>query len=204
MTDLDLGRNVDQVRNPTDNTQTDSTPAEDEAEVAAEVATDTDRGLDLDLTPRQPAGPPVGGRTVRSRLRNWLMLGAIGAVLVFVLYQAITSARVYFYNVDEAIALREETGDQTIRMQGTVLEDQGVDEFGNLLFTMTFGGEVAQVIHSGDEPSNLFAEGEKVVAEGRWDGDVFLSHQVVIKHSEEYIEDNGDRLEYEVELPDNP
>lgn len=156
---------------------------------------------DLDLTPREPAGAPTPGSRRKARLRNWLIMGVIGAVLAFVLIQAITSARVYFYNVDEAIALRAETGDATIRMQGTVLEDNGVDGDGALRFTMIFAGETAQVRHTGDEPSNLFAVGEKVVAEGKWDGEVFQSHQVVIKHSEEYIEDNGERLEYEVEIP---
>ncbi|MEL7207487.1 MAG: cytochrome c maturation protein CcmE [Actinomycetota bacterium] len=156
---------------------------------------------DLDLTPREPAGAPGPRARRQARLRNWLILGAVGAVLAFVLFQAITSARVYFYNVDEAIALRAETGSSTIRMQGTVLSDDGVDPDGALRFTMIFAGETAEVRHTGDEPSNLFAEGEKVVAEGHWDGNLFQSHQVVIKHSEEYIEDNGERLEYEVEMP---
>ena len=95
------------------------------------------------------------------------------------------------------------TGTNTIRMQGTVLEDLGVDPDGALRFTIVFGGEVAEIRHTGDEPSNLFAEGEKVVTEGHWEGEIFQSHQVVIKHDEEYIEDNGDRLEYEPELPDD-
>lgn len=156
---------------------------------------------ELDLTPREPAGPPAPGRRGKARLRNGLILGVVGAALVFVMFQAITSARVYFYNVDEAVALRADTGESTIRMQGTVLEDNGVDTDGALLFTMIFAGETADVRHVGDEPSNLFAVGEKVVAEGAWDGELFESHQVVIKHSEEYIEDNGDRLEYEVDVP---
>lgn len=157
---------------------------------------------DIDLTPREPAGAPSPRTRRKARLRNGLIMGTVGAVLAFVLFQAITSARVYFYNVDEAVALRDETGDATIRMQGTVLEEDGVDESGALQFTVIFAGVTANIRHTGDEPSNLFAVGEKVVAEGQWQGDVFQSHQVVIKHSEEYIEDNGDRLEYEVELPE--
>ncbi|MEM9132534.1 MAG: cytochrome c maturation protein CcmE [Actinomycetota bacterium] len=162
---------------------------------------DLDPDLDLDLTPLAPAGAPDPTRRAKARLRNGLIMTVMAGVMGFVLYQAITSARVYFYNVDEAIALREETGDQTIRMQGTVLSEDGVDAEGNLLFTLIFAGETAEVRHTGDEPSNLFAVGEKVVAEGKWEGETFVSHQVVIKHSEEYIEDNGDRLDYEVDLP---
>lgn len=164
--------------------------------------TDVDNDdLDLDLTPLEPAGAPDPTRRAKARIRNGLITAVMAGVLGFVLYQAITSARVFFYNVDEAIALREETGDATIRMQGTVLTENGVDADGALLFTMIFAGETADVRHTGDEPSTLFAIGEKVVAEGKWDGELFQSHQVVIKHSEEYIEDNGDRLDYEVDLP---
>ena len=153
---------------------------------------------DLDLTPREPDGGP-GKRRRSASIRNLAIMSVIGVVLAFVLYQAIVSARVFFYNVDEAVELRDELGDDTFRMQGTVVEERGVDEVGALLFTIAFGGETAEIRHTGDEPSNLFAEGEKVVVQGHWDGDVFLSHQILVKHDEQYVEDNPDRIEYELE-----
>ncbi len=156
---------------------------------------------DLDLTPREPAAGSTRSRT--AGVRNLAIVVLVLAVLGFVLFQALTSARVFFYNVDEAVALRAETGEQVIRMQGTVLEDRGVDTDGALQFTMAFAGVTTDVSHNGDEPSNLFAIGEKVVVEGQWDGTTFVSHQILVKHSEEYVEDNGERLEYEVELPDD-
>ena len=144
--------------------------------------------------------PGDSGRRRRSAsIRNLLIIGVIGAVLVFVLYQAITSARVFFYNVDEAIERQVELGDDTFRMQGTVLSEDGVDTFGALQFTVGFNGETAAVRHTGDEPTNLFAVGEKVVVQGHWEGDVFQSHQILVKHSEEYVEDNPDRVSYELE-----
>ena len=152
---------------------------------------------ELDLTPREPEG-----RSTRSRggaLRNVLIVGVIAVVLGFILYQALTSARVFFYNVDEAIERRPELVDQTFRMQGTVLSEDGLDGSGALLFTVGFADATAEVRHVGDEPSGLFEPGEKVLVEGRWDGDVFRSHQVLVKHSEEYVEDNPDRLEYELD-----
>lgn len=153
---------------------------------------------ELDLTPRDPSGESRGtGR--KGSIRNMLIMGTIGLVLVAVLYQALTSARVFFYNVDEAIERRTELEDRNFRMQGTITDDHGVDETGALLFTIAFDDATADVRHIGDEPSNLFAQGEKVVVEGSWDGDVFRSHQVLVKHSEEYIEDNPDRLEYELD-----
>ena len=153
---------------------------------------------DLDLTPREPDEGSVkrsGGRS----LRNIAVVLGFVAVLGFVLYQALSSARVFFYNVDEAIAQRDELQDATFRMQGTVVSEEAVDPAGALVFTVAFGGETAEVHHVGDEPSGLFEEGEQVVVEGRWDGEVFRSHQILVKHSEEYIEDNPDRVDYELD-----
>lgn len=153
---------------------------------------------ELDLTPHEPGGSePKGGRS--ASVRNIAIMGIIGLVLVFVLYQAISSARVFFLNVDEAVAQQADLGTQTFRMQGTVVSESGVDDVGALVFVVAFDDAKAEVRHTGDEPSNLFGIGEKVVVQGHWEGDVFQSHQIVIKHSEEYIEDNPDRLDYELD-----
>lgn len=148
---------------------------------------------ELDLTPQSPE--PVRRRS----WRNWLIVGALVAVAGFVLYQALTSARVFFYNVDEAVANRDELGDDTFRMQGTVIDEPSVAGDGALVFTVSFGGAEAQVRHVGDEPSDLFAQGERVVTEGHWEGETFRSTQVLVKHSETYVEENPDRVDYELD-----
>ena len=149
---------------------------------------------ELDLTP-QPSQPAAGGRS----LRNWIIMGVFGLVAGFVLFQALTSARVFFLNVDEAIAQRASLGADTFRMQGTVVSEPESGDGGALMFTVSFGGEDATVRHIGDEPSNLFRLGEQVVAEGHWEGQTFQSSQIVVKHSEEYIEVNPDRVDYELD-----
>jgi cytochrome c-type biogenesis protein CcmE len=129
-------------------------------------------------------------------------MGALALVAAFVLYQALTSARVFFLNVDEAVAQRAELGDDTFKIQGTVTTEPTADSDGALLFTIAFGGAEADVRHIGDEPSSLFRVGEPVVADGHWEGDVFVSSLLAVKHSEEYIEDNGDRVDYELDQAD--
>ena len=153
---------------------------------------------ELDLTPRDP-GEVSRSVGRRRSLRNLVIVGGLTLVLAFVLYQALTSARVFFYNVDEAVERRGELVDQTFRMQGTVVSEPDIDGSGALRFTMAFGDAAAEVRHTGDEPSGLFDTGEKVLVEGRWEGEVFHSHQILVKHSEEYVEDNPERLDYEVE-----
>lgn len=147
---------------------------------------------DLDLTPRDA---PTGGS---GSFRNWLIIGALVVVACFVLFQALTSARVYFLNVDEAVAQRPDLGDDTFNMQGTVVSEP-LSSGDAMRFTMTFGGENAEVVHIGAEPTDLFKVGEQVVAKGHWEGGEFISNQLLVKHSESYVEDNPDRLNYELD-----
>lgn len=148
---------------------------------------------ELDLTPQSPQ--PAGRRS----WRNWLIMGGFALVAGVVLFQALTSARVFFLNVDEAVERRASLGDDTFRMQGTVVTQPETGDGGSLVFTIAFGGEEAEVRHVGDEPSNLFRFGERIIAEGSWDGQQFESKQIVVKHSEEYVEENPDRVDYELE-----
>lgn len=151
---------------------------------------------DLDLTPSGPRRPVRTG--VRS-WRNWVISIALVAVGGFVLYQALTTATVYFLNVDEALAQRDELGDDTFNLQGTVTSAPVTEADGSMVFTVSFGGASTTVRHVGDEPSGLFKKGERVVAKGRWAGSFFRSDQVLVKHTEEYVEDNPDRLDYELD-----
>jgi cytochrome c-type biogenesis protein CcmE len=145
----------------------------------------------VELTPR-PAP------ATRRRRSPWAY-GVLVAVLLglgLVVYQGLTSASLYFYNADEAVAQRDDLGDKRFRLQGTVLgetiesTDDGVD------FTVAFNGVQVDVHHDGDPPE-LFQAGIPVVLEGRWaaTGDVFASDTIRVKHSEQYEADNGDRLD---------
>jgi len=149
---------------------------------------------ELDLTP-SPSQPAPKGRS----WRNWIIMAVFTIAAAAVLYQALTSARVFFLNVDEAIEQRDTLGEETFRMQGTVVSEPATAPEGSLVFTVSYGGADAEVRHVGDEPSNLFKLGEQVVAEGHWEGDTFESSQILVKHSEEYVEDNPDRVDYRLE-----
>ena len=147
---------------------------------------------ELDLTPTPAAVDPAPAKPQR-KLRNWLIMGVFAGALGLILFQALTSARVFFYNVDEAVADRTELGERTFRLQGTVVEEPVEDANGALVFTVGHNGVQALVRHVGEEPTDLFEVGIPVVAEGRWDGDAFESQQLLVKHSESYVADNDDR-----------
>lgn len=146
-------------------------------------------GSDLDLTPR-PAALATSGRT---KVRNRLIVGGIALVLGFVLFQALTSASEFYYNVDEAVADRSDLGDDTFRMQGVVVSEPLKGDDGVITFRVSFGDVDAEIRHIGEEPTDLFELGIPVVMKGHWAGSVFESEQILIKHSETYIAENGDR-----------
>jgi cytochrome c-type biogenesis protein CcmE len=121
-----------------------------------------------------------------------LVLVGIGVVA----YQALSSASLYFYNADEAVAQRADLGDQRFRLQGSVLDDVEPTASGGVTFTVKYDGVEVDVEHAGDPPE-LFEPGIPVVLEGRWasSGDTFESDRILVKHSEEYQAENGDRLD---------
>ena len=148
---------------------------------------------ELDLTPATSAAEPEAVRAPRRKWRNRLIVAVFVGALSLLLFQALTSARVFFYNVDEAVADRAELADRTFRLQGTVVDEPIEDASGALVFTVGYNGVQATVRHVGEEPTDLFEVGIPVVAEGRWDGDTFESQQLLVKHSEAYVADNDDR-----------
>ncbi len=141
---------------------------------------------DLDLTPQST----VHVKGSHSKGRNRLIVGTLVLVLGFVLFKALTSASVFFYNVDEAVAEQAELGERTFRMQGVVVSEPVKDTTGVITFGVSFNDVDAQIRHIGEEPTDLFEIGMPVVIEGHWDGRVFESTQILVKHSETYIADN--------------
>ena len=161
----------------------------------------------MELSPRTAPGDP-GAVAPRRRRSPWayaalvLVLAGIGVVA----YQALSSASLYFYNADEAVEQRAALGDRRFRLQGLVVTD--ADPRGDgVTFDVRFDGETVEVQHAGDPPE-LFEQGIPVVLEGRWasNEDVFLSDRILVKHSEEYEADNGDRLDdaEDAETDDTP
>lgn len=150
----------------------------------------------MELSPRtapvEPAAP------ARRRRHPWAY-GVLAVVLVglgVVVYQGLTSASLYFYNADEAVEQRADLADKRFRLQGTVQADSIEAIDGGVAFMVAFNGVEVAVQHDGDPPE-LFQPGIPVVLDGSWsagDDDVFESDRIVVKHSEQYQADNGDRL----------
>ena len=148
----------------------------------------------LDLTPATattPARKP-------SRRRKWGPIVVIVLVLAaggYVVSKALTSAALFFYTADEAVAKRPELGQKVFRLEGTVVDDvcrtaNGAD------FDVTYNGVVVPVDHVGDPPQ-LFKAGQPVVLEGHWDPSrqaLFDSDLILVKHDATYTAKNSSRI----------
>jgi cytochrome c-type biogenesis protein CcmE len=142
---------------------------------------------DLDLTPR------TAPARRRRGLPAVLVLVVVLAALGFVAVKALGDASVFFLNADEAVEDRADLGDDRFRMQGTVVEGSVDETDDGVAFEVEFNDVVAEVVHRGDPPE-LFQPGIPVVLEGNWEGEVFASDRILVKHTSEYEAENEDRL----------
>lgn len=155
----------------------------------------------LDLTPRAPRSVRHGA-TGGSK---WVWIGVIVVIIVaigFVISKAISDATLFFYNADEAVEMRDQLGDKRFRLQGTVEAGTTERTADGVAFLVAFNGVEVAVEHRGDPP-DMFEDQIPVVLEGRWDQSsaqpVFDSDYMLVKHGEDYIEANSNRIDEAVE-----
>jgi len=123
--------------------------------------------------------------------RRRLVYGLLGAgVLVlagFMINQALTTSLVYFILPNEYAQQPSQYEDRRIRLGGLVAPEsvRFDDRDLQLTFLVTDGIESYPVQHVG-APPELFRENSGVVIEGRFDQGVFVSDNLLIKHSEVY------------------
>lgn len=143
---------------------------------------------DLDLTPRT-----TEGRRRRGLPAAIVLIVVVGA-LAFIAVKALGDASLFFLNADEAVAQREDLGDDRFRLQGTVVEGSVDETDDGVTFQVEFDGVSVGVVHRGDPPE-LFQPGIPVVLEGNWEGEVYASDRILVKHSSEYEAEHEDRLD---------
>ena len=154
-----------------------------------------DDATDMDLSPRTP----VDAATRVRRKRNWLPLLVLGLVVIaggVIVTQFLTQAVDYYCNVDEVGRRSGCDEDRRIRLQGTVDEDSVERVANTTVFTISFNGETMPVSYDG-EPGGIFKECLPVVVHGEFDpaGETFLGDRVEVKHSDEYVSVNDERLD---------
>ncbi len=143
------------------------------------------------VAPAPRVRPAAGGS---SRLRIAAVVLLVVGAIAFLVLKGLGDATVYFKTADEAVAEKDELGSRRFRVEGAVV-DGSVRQVGNdVRFEIISAGEVVPVVHRGDPPE-LFEPGIPVVLEGRWQGDVYASDRIMVKHTSEYREQNPERVD---------
>jgi cytochrome c-type biogenesis protein CcmE len=144
----------------------------------------------VDLTPRE-----VPGSSPKAKKRWLPMLIVVGAVVAggVVVTQFLTSAIDYYCNVDEVGAKSGCEGDRRMRVQGIVEKGTFERSATGSAFVIEFNGKKINITYAGD-PGGVFQECISVVAHGRVVNGTFESDRIEVKHSNEYVEKNDDRI----------
>ncbi len=142
--------------------------------------------------------PPTRRRPpsrMRRRIVTLLPVAIVVVALVAVLYKGLSSALVYFYTAQQAVAMRSTLGSSTFRMEGVVVPGTIVSTVNGVNFSIRFNHTVVQVIEVGSPPQ-LFQPKIPVVVVGHFAGKRFFSDQIMVKHSANYVAAHPGRISH--------
>jgi len=141
------------------------------------------------------AGPPAGAVTVRSGHR--LRYAVVGLVLVgalgFLVAKGLGTALNFYLPADQAVAQRATLGTRTFNLEGVVERGSIHPTPSGVDFVVTSGATRVRVQNSGSPP-DLFQPEIPVIAVGHFDGSTFVSDQILVKHSADYIAQHPGRV----------
>jgi cytochrome c-type biogenesis protein CcmE len=148
-------------------------------------------------TSGRPAGgaprTPAGEAQRRSRRRLWVVGAVLVAAFGFLLYKGIGGSLDYFETVDQAVAHKAMLGTRTFRLEGVVVPgtvhrlDDGVS------FVAAGTRYRVPVVNHGNPPQ-LFQPDIPVVVVGHFSGATFVSDQLIVDHSAQYVQQHPARV----------
>jgi cytochrome c-type biogenesis protein CcmE len=147
---------------------------------------------------RGDGGPamPQPRRRRRASKRLWLVFAVLLAAFVFLLVQGLGSALNYFDTVNQAFAHRSTLGTRTFNLEGDVVPGSIHATAVGTNFSIAQGSHTVAVTDTGSPPQ-LFQANIAVVVVGHFTSVVshnFVSHQILVKHSENYCAAHPNRV----------
>jgi len=132
-------------------------------------------------------------RTAASRWR----LAVVGAVLVgafvFLLVEGLGGSLNYFETVDQALAQKATLGMRTFRLEGVVVPGTVHRDHDGVRFVAAGTHHRVSVVNHGNPPQ-LFQPDIPVVVVGHFQGATFISNQLIVDHTSQYIEQHPTRV----------
>ena len=124
------------------------------------------------------------------RVKMVIGLAILVSALGYFALMAFQSATVYFYTVDEIVALAPTEEGRMVRVSGKLVPDSFVrqDDSIQTTFALTGGDVTLLATHQGVLPDLFFNEHSEIILEGTYHGDgTFESHNVIVKCPSKYI-----------------
>lgn len=133
-----------------------------------------------------PPVPPVAPVRANHRLRYVVVgLVLVGALTILVV-KGLGSALDFYLPANQAVAQKATLGDKTFNLEGLVERGSIHSTPSGVDFVVTAGGTQVTV-HNTSSPPELFQANIPVIAVGHFSGSLFLSDQILVKHSSDYI-----------------
>jgi cytochrome c-type biogenesis protein CcmE len=125
-----------------------------------------------------------------ARTNHRIRYAVVGLVLVgalvFLVAKGIGTALNFYLPADQAVAQEASLGDKTFNLEGVVEPGSVHQTASGVDFVVTSGAAKVTVDNTGTPPE-LFQPNIPVIAVGHFDGPVFVSDQILVKHSSDYI-----------------
>jgi cytochrome c-type biogenesis protein CcmE len=140
--------------------------------------------------------PPAGGapRTGPPRRRaRYVVVALVFAGAVAFLVSKVGGSLDYFDTVDQAVAHKASLGGQTLRLEGLVVPGT-VQRTAHGVDFVAAGTTHRVTVENTGNPPQLFQPDVPVVVVGHFSGDVFVSDQIIVDHSANYIEQHPNRV----------
>ena len=112
--------------------------------------------------------------------------------LVLVIYGSsvvATKNTIYYYTTSETNSIEDKS--QRLKLGGFVMEDTIGKENSYTKFKITDGNKEIQIMFDGFIP-DLFQDNMGVILDGYFDDGIFYSDDMLVKHDNEYISEDGE------------
>jgi cytochrome c-type biogenesis protein CcmE len=147
-----------------------------------------------DAAPGAPNTPaPARSRRHPTRGRLWVVGAVLVGAFAFLLVEGLGSSLNYFETVDQAVQHRATLGTQTFRLEGVVVPGSVHRSQGGVDFVAAGSVHRVAVVNHGNPPE-LFQPNIPVVVVGHFSGNTFVSDQLIVDHSAQYIQQHPNRV----------
>lgn len=131
-------------------------------------------------------------------MKKNLLLVLFGiSLIVFASIRIASSNTIYYYTTTEAIDNLTEISSERIKLGGFVVSESvskgSIDETN---FEITDGNKTINIVFDGFIPE-LFQDEMGVILDGYFENNIFYSDDMLVKHDNEYISEDGETYDVE-------